>query len=219
MKLAAKVAGRDSQPAVRGRPITDAIRAQIVEELPEINEIKDAELRAKVIEAWALSLTGSSFASLRDMQACGVPCDLEAKSGDQTDHFRGVARLAMQMGDDFIRNFPDIDIDRDLLIAGALCHDIGKCWEFDPENRTRWTNSRHTGRPSLRHPAYGAHICLTVGLPEGVCHMAAAHSREGEMVQRSIENTIVAAVDHAYWMVLAAGDYLVEDTLPAHLRR
>jgi putative nucleotidyltransferase with HDIG domain len=218
MKLAAQGPGRNSQPAEQGRPITDALRAQVLEELPEIAEIGDEDLRSKVIEAWAFSLAGSSYASLRDMQACGVPGDLEAKYGDQTDHLRGVTRLAMKMADDFIENFPKMDIDRDLLIAGALCHDIGKCWEFDPVNRTRWTESRHTGRPSIRHPAYGVHICLSVGLPEGVAHMAAAHSMEGNMVQRSVENEILHAVDHAYWMVLAAGGQIVEDTMPAQFR-
>ena len=35
------------------RPITDALRAQIRDELPEYVQIKDADLRDKVIEAWA----------------------------------------------------------------------------------------------------------------------------------------------------------------------
>ena len=48
-------------PPIQRRPVTDALRASIVEDLPEINDIKDAELRAKVIEGWAFSLAGSSY--------------------------------------------------------------------------------------------------------------------------------------------------------------
>jgi hypothetical protein len=48
-------------PPIQRRPVTDALRASIVEDLPEIKDIKDAELRAKVIEGWAFSLAGSSY--------------------------------------------------------------------------------------------------------------------------------------------------------------
>ncbi len=219
MTATAKQAGQARPLAARGRPITDELRARVREELPEIAEIRDAGLRDKVTEAWAFALAGSSYDSLRDMQACGVPGDLEALSGDQTDHLRGVTRLAMKMADDFIEHFPHIQIDRDLVVAGALCHDIGKPWEFDPVNRARWAKSQHTGRPSIRHPAYGVHICLSVGLPEEVAHMAAAHSAEGDLVVRSLENTIVHHVDHAYWHVLVAADQVDPATIPPSFRR
>jgi hypothetical protein len=49
------------------------------------------------------------------------------------------------------------------------------------------------------------HLCLTVGLPEGVAHIAGGHSGEGELIQRSLEATIVHHADYAFWHVLAAG--------------
>ena len=55
------------------KPITDASRAQIREELPEYVEIRDAHLRDRVIEAWAMALSGSSFTSIRQIQAAGNP--------------------------------------------------------------------------------------------------------------------------------------------------
>ena len=95
---------------------------------------------------------------------------------------------------------PDLEVDRDILIAGALCHDIGKPWEFDPENRRRWEGDpRAAGLPSIRHPAFGVHVCFTAGLPEEVAHCAAAHSGEGELLVRSLENTIVHHADYAFW--------------------
>jgi putative nucleotidyltransferase with HDIG domain len=96
--------------------------------------------------------------------------------------------MALALADQLSGLLPDLVIDRDLLIAGALCHDIGKPWEFDPENRRRWEGrTRRAGLPSIRHPAFGVHICLTVGLPEEVAHCAAAHSDEGELLVRSLE--------------------------------
>lgn len=205
--------------AKQGRPITDEIRDIVRRDLPEIAEIRNDDLRAKVVEAWAFALAGSSYNSLAEMPACGVPGIFEAISGNQTDHFRTVTRQAILVADDFIRNFPQLDIDRDLVVAGALCHDIGKPWEFDPVNRDRWASSPHTGRPALRHPAYGVYICLTVGLPEEVAHVAAAHSAEGNMVARSIENCIIHAVDEAYWQVMTAGNQVKPETIPAAFRR
>ena len=88
-------------PPIQRRPVTDALRASIVEDLPEINDIKDAELRAKVIEAWAFSLAGSSFKRISDMPGEGNPDVLVLKRGDQSAHLRGVAHFAMKMVEEF----------------------------------------------------------------------------------------------------------------------
>src|SRR5438067_13469936 len=41
--------------------VTEALRAKVREELPEVEEIGDPELRQKVVEVWALALARSSF--------------------------------------------------------------------------------------------------------------------------------------------------------------
>jgi putative nucleotidyltransferase with HDIG domain len=202
------------------RPITDLLRAQIRDELPEFVQIKDAELRDKVIEAWAMSLAGSSFNSIREIQAAGNPNSMLLTRGDQTDHIRGVTRLAIVMADEVIASNPDIAVNRDIVVAGGLCHDIGKPWEFDPENQKRWRDKpRATGLPSLRHSVYGAHICLAAGLPEEVAHIAAAHSGEGELLVRSLENTIVHFADIGYWSIMLAGGVIDPNTIAGKYKR
>jgi putative nucleotidyltransferase with HDIG domain len=202
------------------RPITDVLRTQVREELPEYVQIKDADLREKVIEAWAMALARSSFKSIRDIQAAGNPNSMVLLRGDQTDHIRGVTRLAIVMADEFIASNPDIPVQRDIVVAGGLCHDIGKPWEFDPENQKRWRDKpRLTGLPSLRHSVYGAHICLSVGLPEEIAHIAAAHSGEGELLVRSLENTIVHFADIAYWSTMLAGGVIDPNTVAGKYKR
>jgi putative nucleotidyltransferase with HDIG domain len=202
------------------RPITEALRTQIREELPEYVQIKDADLREKVIEAWAMALARSSFKSIRDIQAAGNPNSMVLLRGDQTDHIRGVTRLAIVMADEFIASNPDIPVQRDIVVAGGLCHDIGKPWEFDPENQKRWRDKpRLTGLPSLRHSVYGAHICLSAGLPEEIAHIAAAHSGEGELLVRSLENTIVHFADIAYWSTMLAGGVIDPNTVAGKYKR
>ena len=191
--------------------ITHEQREHVRHELPQVAEIVDLELREKVVEAWAVALAGSSFSAIAEIPASGNPGMPTLIDGTQADHIRGVTQLAMLLGDEMQRQFPELHVDRDLLIAGALCHDVGKPWEFDPVNQARWQAAPgKAGRPSIRHPAYGVHICLTVGLPEAVAHMAGAHSGEGELVERSLENTIVHHADYAFWRVAGAGG-LLED--------
>ena len=203
-----------------GGEVTEALRRQIREELPEVAAIRDAGLRDKVVEAWALAIARSSFASIRDIPPAGNPGQMILTRGDQTDHIRGVTRLAMRMAEEMAALNPDLAVDHDVVVAGGLCHDVGKPWEFDPENRRRWEGTpRAVGLPSIRHPAYGVHICLTVGLPEAVAHIAGAHSGEGELLVRSLEGTIVHLADIGYWTMALAGGLIRPETVSQKYRR
>ena len=65
-------------------------------------------------------------------------------------------------------------------MACALCHDVGKPFEFDPQNQERWAqNPAAAGFPAIRHTQYGTYVRMTIGLPEEVCHAAGSHSGEG----------------------------------------
>ena len=186
--------------------ITEELRAGVREELPEISWIANEDLRRNVTDAWAAAMASSSLSRISEMKPSGNYDTPSLRHGTQADHFRSVARLALKIAEEMAIMFPGFSYDRDVLIAGALCHDIGKVWEFDPENLQRWkADPRATGLPSIRHPGYGAHICLTMGLPEPVAHMASAHSGEGELLVRSLENTILHWADHTFWMVAEAG--------------
>lgn len=94
----------------------------------------------------------------------------------QAAHLRGVALMALALAEALEKVVGPIGIDRDLLLAGALCHDLGKPFEYSPRNQQRWRARPHAaGWPSVRHPVYGAHVALAVGLPEAVVHAACAH--------------------------------------------
>jgi putative nucleotidyltransferase with HDIG domain len=189
----------------KSRLAADEMRRSILEDLPEIADIKNEDLQAKVVDAWAYSLSGSSFNRISDIPGEGNPNVLVLRRGNQTDHLRGVALLALKIVDLFEETFPEVVIDRDIVLAGALCHDIGKPFEFDPANRERWAKdpSRY-GQPALRHSVYGAHVCLTVGLPEEVAHIALGHSLEGQHIGLSTECYIVRHADHTWWHVAGA---------------
>ena len=189
----------------RGKYMADIkkLRQGVIEALPEAKQITDADLREKVYDAWAMALAESGFSRIEDIQASGNPDTPPMKTGTQADHLRSVARLAMAFAREFNEMFPEFNVDMDEVLAGGLCHDLGKPFEFDPENQERWqADQRITGWPSIRHPVYGVHIALSAGLPEKIAHIAGAHSREGEHIQRSLACAIVHYADHAYWRIL-----------------
>jgi putative nucleotidyltransferase with HDIG domain len=199
---------------LRGQTVTltEPMRQAVLAEMPEIGWIGDAGLRTKVLNAWAAALAVSGFKRIGDMKPSGNYDSKPLRAGTQADHIRSVARIALKMAEEFTENFPGFTYDRDTLIAGALCHDIGKVWEFDPDNVARWrADPTENGMPSIRHPGYGVYICLTLELPEAIAHVAGAHSGEGELLQRSLENTIIRWADHSFWMIIEKGGMVVDE--------
>lgn len=190
----------------------EQLREGVRKLLPEVQKIRDEELREKVIEAWAISLSESEFATIDDIPAQATPQHPLFKEGQgtQSGHFRGVAKIAQGIADGFEALHPDVKIDRDLLWACALCHDLGKPYEMSLRNQERWKKDVASyGYPAIRHSVYGVHIALLAGLPEVVAHTAGTHSGEGELIQRSLLNTIVHFADHCYWQLVDRAGLLV----------
>jgi putative nucleotidyltransferase with HDIG domain len=181
------------------------LRDGVRESLPEIADIEDARLRDLVVEAHALALSQTEFERIEDIPPCGVPGSPPMKRGTQADHYRAVTRMAVAMLDALELVIGSLDVDRDVLRAAALCHDVGKAYEFSAANRARWdADPRRAGRPAVRHPVYGVHLALTVGLPEEVVHCVGAHSMHGEgsFVEASLVTRFVQHADIAFWETL-----------------
>ncbi len=187
----------------------EELRDSVRRSLPEISQIGDEDLREKVVEAWAFALSQTEFTAIEQIKASGNPNTPPLKKGSQADHLRATAHIAQGIADSLERVHGDIGVDRDLLWACALCHDVGKPFEFSETNQERWKSDvGASGYPAIRHSVYGVHVALTVGLPEAVAHAAGGHSGEGELIKRSLANTLVHYADHVYWRALDRADQL-----------
>ncbi|TCT06782.1 HD domain-containing protein [Aquabacter spiritensis] len=195
------------------KSVSDALRATVRRELqPELDEIGSETLRDQVVEAWAVAIAHTSFTCIGDLRASGMWHSDRLIRGTQADHLRGVAAIALQIAAVLKRQFPELPVDRDILVAGALCHDVGKPYEYDPEKRAqRKAQPSRAGWPLFRHPPYGMHVCLTVGLPDEVAQIALGHSYEGEVLARSPECTIVHYADKSYWQTLRISGLMIDD--------
>jgi len=195
------------------RPVTQSVRDAVQEDFPEITLIGDADLRRQTIEAWSHSLCCSNFMRITDLPPEGNPGAPVLRRGTQADHLRGVVRLAVRMADEMTNSYPEARIDRDILLAGAVCHDVGKPFEFDPANRERWrADASATGQPTFRHSVFGMHVCLLVGLPDEVAHIALGHSMEGQFIGVSTECMIVRQADHCWWFLAGAVGLLTPES-------
>jgi putative nucleotidyltransferase with HDIG domain len=187
----------------------ERLRAGVRASLPEVALIQDETLREQVVEVHARALAETGFERIEDIPPTGVPESPAMKLGTQADHYRGTATMALGLANGMRQVLEHVEIDDDVLLAAALVHDVGKAYEY--EHHERWKADRpRTGSPSLRHPVYGAHLALSVGLPEAVVHCVAAHPylAEGSFVRASLETTIVQYADVAFWKMLDAGGYL-----------
>jgi putative nucleotidyltransferase with HDIG domain len=168
------------------------MREEILKLIPEIAMIGDAKLREQILTVWveAVRKGGWTAADLEKM-----PFTLLIKKVDISliDHTRNVTKTALKIAEALGAAYAGkIAIQRDLLLSGAILHDVGKLFEFKKENG-QFLKSRDG--ELLRHPISGAAFAYKYDLPQEVVHMIAAHSKEGDGLKRTVEAVIINHAD------------------------
>lgn len=145
----------------------------------ELNLISDLDLREKVIEVWKLAAGRGNWESLDD-----PPFTLLIEnSGKLTDHTKRITKIAKRIYDQRKEK-----INLDFLIAGALLHDVGKLLEYEYKNG-KYVKCDYAKK--FRHPVSGALLAKELDLPDEVIYIIYAHSKEGDITERSIESIII----------------------------
>lgn len=158
---------------------------------PLYDELADPGLRAGVREAYALALAETDWT---DPTAAPWLPDEQARLGlpDETgvDHVNDVAALAVGMADALLARRPGLALDRDLVVAGALVHDVSKLYEFAPGE------SEGTAYYDLLgHPYVGVHVCEAAGLPVALSHVVLSHSSRTAVEPATLEAEVVRRAD------------------------
>jgi len=159
---------------------------------PELEWIKDADLREKVTETWvkALQLSPLTPDDLRQ-----IPFTLLVPNCAVTfmEHKRCVVHIAWRAAEamnEFMGHA--LPVDMDTVVAGAILADVGKLLEYEKVDG----KVRQSQRGSyLRHPFTGVALAIEAGVPDRVCHIIAAHADEGNLVKRSTEAYVVHHAD------------------------
>jgi len=148
---------------------------------PEVDEIKDEVLRSKVIKIWRKAMERGGWDEIES-----IPFTLLISTDKSlVEHTRIITRMAMAVADE------RKDLDMDKVIAGALLHDVGKLLEYGKKDG-RVVKSEMGKR--IRHPVSGAALAMEEGL-DSIAHIIAAHSKEGEFVERSKEAILIHHCD------------------------
>ncbi len=165
---------------------------EILAIFPEINDIKDPDLRTKTVATWAAAMERSdlTYDDLRTM-----PFTLLVSEVNITfvEHVRTVCKMCIACWDVLQSSYGARNrVDRDIMIAGAMLADVGKVLEFTKQDGTFVKSER--GK-LLRHPFSGVGLAWEQGLPESVMHVIAMHSKEAAGGKRTPEGIVLHHAD------------------------
>ncbi len=161
---------------------------------PLIERISDSSLLARTVSCWeeAAKRGGWSKQELDSIPFTLLPAEYRPSI---VAHTNGVAECAVAMGEIIKRMYGDnTDLDMDILISGAILHDVGKVLEYSVEKKG-YVQSAY-GK-LIRHPISGASLAEEVGLPPEVVHIIWTHSHEGDKTPRTVESVLVHHADFA----------------------
>lgn len=104
------------------------------EMLAELEALCRRELTHKPWRSFVLAVLADSEIRPRLLRAPAAKGVHHAWAGGLLEHTLSVASLCMAFAD----HYPDLD--RQTLLAGAICHDLGKIWEFSEGPATDYTD-------------------------------------------------------------------------------
>lgn len=161
---------------------------------PELDWIKNEELREKTAKTWEIAIERSVLTA-EDLNR--IPFTLLVGPDLKVtfmDHKRSVVHIAKDAGEKINSMYHgELTADMDVLIAGAILADVGKMLEYVKDengNAVQGTYGKY-----LRHPFSGVSLAEECGVPAEVCHIIATHAKEGDMVKRTTEAYLVHHAD------------------------
>jgi len=168
------------------------MKKEILTLWPELNWIKDPDLREKTAKTWEIALERSVLTA-GDLNEIPFTLLVPNLKVSFMAHKRAVVHIARDAGlkcNEFFGE--DLPVDLDTLIAGAILADVGKLLEYELKDG-RAVQGKYGAY--LRHPFSGVALAEECHIPPAVCHIIAAHAHEGDLVKRTTEAYIVHHAD------------------------
>lgn len=152
--------------------------------IPEINKIKDPDLREKVLKAWLIAWHKGNFKKLEDL-----PYGFGGVTLIQ--HTRAVTKISIDSSKT-LHELHGLVFNMDYLIAAALLHDIDKYITEKMDEKGKLV--RDTKFP---HGYLQAKIAQDLSIPDEIAHAVLVHSRQRFTVNRpeTIEAMMVQDAD------------------------
>lgn len=166
---------------------------QIERLFPAFLEISDETLREKSLNAMRLAMEQGGWTEETILQ-CPVTVNWKDCDISWVEHVTDVTELCMLEFDALEKYYKrhGVAFSRDMVVAGALLHDIGKLTEFTLKDGKAVYGEDYE---LMRHPLSGALIASRAGLPNRLIHLIATHSFEGDHSYQTAESEFVRTID------------------------
>lgn len=179
---------------------------------PQLAMIIDPLIRKKVVEAWSKGCIKGGWKTIEELRELPFTVATDAKGISLLQHTKAategaVALAKIQM--EKMQNFPRVDMD--VLIAGALLHDINKTlvFERDGENGFRKKEGPFEGGSAFP----GVTMTRDVGLPEPIVRIVEYECRNALGRPHNVETIIV---HHADMITFDTMHYLKNSGVSSH---
>jgi len=112
-------------------------------------------------------------------------------------HIQDVAAIAIDMVDR-LEETRDIQVDRDIVVAASLLHDVSVLYEIRNGEASEL-------KKRIPHPHYVIHLLAGAGLPIHLQHISLAHSTASAVEAQTLEAQIIVSADivaaqSVYWL-------------------
>jgi len=169
----------------------------ILKLFPEIEEIKDNEIKKGVIKAWLVTLDKTIYKKLEE-----VPQNIKVmpKGRSLVEHVRVVTVSAIEIAKIY-KKTSGIKVNLDYLIAACLLHDLDKLLGYEIKE------GKKERKAFYPHGVESAFITLEAGLPREIAHLVCVHTPSAIMKPQSpvkVEGLILQYVDVLHADVLRA---------------
>jgi len=156
---------------------------------PEIQQIRAPALRRGVLRLWNVALRESGIRSLYS-----IPFSPEVRGVSLVEHIQFVVKTALFIADR-LQKAHGYRIDRDLLIASALLHDLGKIFEH---RRMGGRFKKTDIGKFFPHGFWGTFLALREGMPLDLAHLVSSHPHVSPVLPQFLEGIILHYADFAH---------------------
>jgi hypothetical protein len=133
----------------------------------QLKRISDPSIREKVVETWYKASQGGGWKNIEELRELPFTVVTDARGISLLQHTKtatesvvALARIQMEN----ISTFPRVDMD--ILVAGALLHDINKVLMFERDGKNTFREKVGLSRETPFFP--GIKIARETGLPDDI---------------------------------------------------
>jgi HD domain len=160
----------------------------------QLRRIDDLSIREKVVDTWCKAGQEGGWKNIEELRELPFTIVTDPQGISLLQHTRaateGAVALAMIQMDN-ISNFPHVEMD--ILVAGALLHDINKVLLFERDEKNFFRKNQYHSEKFPTFP--GTRIAREMGLPDSIVGIIEYGCRKASGCPANVESLLVYHAD------------------------